>query len=341
MCESYPREIDYVNLPELLEKLKTENVSVVPNINEYAVVFKALDDDTSKITRSIQEVQILKTSLKVQKRCGTGSKSNAMTSKSNAMTSKSNAMTSKSNVVTLPSFWDVWQNNEEFRLEIINSSDPNEEKWRLTRKYGYKIATTFMPNYAKTIYQYFGNPQVVLDPCSGWGDRMLGAEVAGIRKYIGFDPNRELRSGYSQIMNLCDHQVVNSSDTNETMLFSNSYEIHSSPFETGSLNLEDNSVDFVFTSPPFFDYEIYSSENPTYNDWITEFYEPLFIQCCRIVKPQGYVCIYIGDTSAGKIEDFIKNRVKQICRLRLEPKCIGFHGLWSQNIRKIWIFKKG
>lgn len=319
MCESYPREIDYVNLPELLEKLKTEYVTIVPNtivpnMNEYAVVFKALDDDTSKITRSIQEVQILKTCLKVQKKMG-----------------------SKTQLITLPSFWDVWQTNEEFRLKIINSRDPNEEKWQLGKKYGYKIATTFMPNYAKTIYQYFGNPQVVLDPCSGWGDRMLGAEVAGIRKYIGFDPNRELRSGYSEIMNLCEHSLVSADDH---MSFSNSYEIHSLPFETGALNLEDNSVDFIFTSPPFFDYEIYSSENPTYSNWITEFYEPLFIQCSRIVKPQSYVCIYIGDTSAGKIEDFIKNRVEQICELRLEPKCIGFHGLWSQNIRKIWIFRK-
>ena len=35
-------------------------------------------------------------------------------------------------------------------------------------------ATTFMPGYAKAVYEHFG-AQAVLDPCAGWGDRMLGA----------------------------------------------------------------------------------------------------------------------------------------------------------------------
>ena len=46
-------------------------------------------------------------------------------------------------------------------------ADPNEAKWSYAREFRYKIATTFMPAYAKAIYEYF-DAKVVLDPCAGW-----------------------------------------------------------------------------------------------------------------------------------------------------------------------------
>jgi hypothetical protein len=307
-----PREINFVDIPQLLQTLKTDSVSIISNMAEYSAIFKASNEDGAKITRAIQEDQILKTSLKLQRNNNT--------------------------LVTLPCFWDVWKTNKRFRNAVIQSANPNEEKWILSRQYSYKIATTFMPIYAKAVYEYFGNPPIVLDPCSGWGDRLLGAEIGGVQKYIGFDPNCALRLGYSKIMDLLGHSMTDLSEYH--MAFSNSFEIYSKPFEQGALNIPSESVDFIFTSPPFFDYEIYSRENPTYSDWMAEFYEPLFIQCARIIKKGGYVCMYIGDTSAGKIESFLQKRVEKICPLVLEKKCIGFQGLYSGAIRKMWIFKK-
>jgi hypothetical protein len=57
--------------------------------------------------------------------------------------------------------------------------------------------------------------------------------------------------------------------TKEKLKFSNGFEIISLPFEVGALQLDDNSFDCVFTSPPFFDYEMYSVDNPDYTDWLT------------------------------------------------------------------------
>lgn len=77
-------------------------------------------------------------------------------------------------VVDLPSFWDVWFNPSlSLAQEILSSNDPHELKWKLQKKYSYKMATTFMPGYAKSIYEFM-NGKVVLDPCGGWGDRLLG-----------------------------------------------------------------------------------------------------------------------------------------------------------------------
>lgn len=307
---TFPREIDKYNLDELLVKLRQE-ICEYDITDNYECVFSLKDDETSSIVRAIQEDQILKTKITLKK---------------------------KDKLIRLKSFWEVWQKNAEFRSRLNNSLDGCEEKWKLSYKYGYKMATTFMPAYAKELYKYFGCPQIVLDPCSGWGDRMLGAEVANIQKYIGFDPNKSLRPGYSDIMKLCGHMPVEL-DIN-SIRFSNSYEIYSEPFEIGARHLQDNSVDFIFTSPPFYDYEEYTDTNPKYNNWIKEFYEPLFIECSRVIKPNSYVCIYMNDTSAGKIEDFMKDRVDKITKLVLKDINIGFKGIWSKQIRKIWVFEK-
>jgi hypothetical protein len=309
---SCPRLLQSIDLQHLLAKLREEFAVRDESHQDYLAVFRLPDEVTSAITRAIQEDQMLKTKLKVMR---------------------------KNYVSDLPSFWEVWKRKPNFRKLILEAKDPHEEKWSLSKKFGYKMATNFMPGYAKAIYEYFNRPAIVLDPCAGWGDRLLGAEVAGVGKYIGFDPNRSLRPGYARIMSTCGHQPT--SLTSTSLQFSNSYEIHSLPFEEGAAtHLADDSVDLVFTSPPFFDYEMYSPENPQYTNWLTEFYEPLFIQSARVVKTGGAVCIYIGDTSAGEIEMFLRRRVMEICPLVLEERSIGFCGIWSGYIRKIWIFRK-
>lgn len=141
-----PREINRINIPSLVNRLRNESAKVEKDKENHFIVFTLPDDDPSLVSRAIQEDQILKTRLKLKKR---------------------------DKVVDLPSFWEVWENNENFRNEILKSSDPYEAKWELQRKYEYKIATTFMPGYAKAIYEYF-NAKDVLDPCAGWGDRLLG-----------------------------------------------------------------------------------------------------------------------------------------------------------------------
>ena len=114
-----PREITSKNLLHLVERLKTDPIQIDTSNNEYKIIFKLANDDTSLITRCTQEDQILKTKLKLR--------------------------INNNSVIDLPSFWEVWKQNPEFRKLIINSNDPNEEKWKLQKKFNYKIATNFMP----------------------------------------------------------------------------------------------------------------------------------------------------------------------------------------------------
>mmetsp|Transcript_420 Transcript_420/g.676 ORF Transcript_420/g.676 Transcript_420/m.676 type:complete len:737 (+) Transcript_420:51-2261(+) len=337
--ERCPRLISGLDILALVVRLRNESAyEVKDNIPrgdfpDFRIVFGLPNDDTALITRAIQEDEILKTRLKVYDSKGNGA-------------------------VDLPSFWEVWNRpDRKLATEILNSSDPNEMKWTRQReqsingkgKFQYKLATTFMPAFAKQIYTYF-EAKKVLDPCAGWGDRLLGAactsnamttvtsdEYKGVERYVAFDPNRNLRMGYTKILEACGAQLT--SYSHDTLTFSNGFEINSLPFEKGSLKLEADSFDLVFTSPPFFDYEMYNPLNPQYSSWIEDFYVPLMQQSCRCVRPGRFVCIHIGDTTAGEIVPFLKERVQTICPLKLVFR-IGLQGVKSNQIRDVWVFQK-
>ena len=241
-------------------------------------------------------------------------------------------------VVNLKSFWEVWFTPDgALKKEILSSSDPNEAKWKLEKKFSYKIPTTFMPGYAKAIYEHLG-AKTVLDPCSGWGDRIAGAAASScVEKYVGFDPNTRLRAGYTKTMQALGIETI--LFEKEIIRFENGFEIHSLPFEVGSLGLQSESFDIAFTSPPFFDYEMYNPNNPDYKDWIEDFYVPLVKESARCVKRGGYVGLYIGDTSAGRIEDFLRERVSKITDLSFVFE-IGFMGLYSEKPRGILFYRR-
>ncbi len=315
--DNFPKLIDTVNCEQLLDRIRNERPFLIENNPGFKALFTLQSDEPSNFTRAIQEEEILKTRLK-----------------------HFNKKLDKP--IDLPSFWDVWNNPKSGLADlIIHSRDQQEAKWTYaipnTNNKGYKLATNFMPGYARALYEYFGATRV-LDPCAGWGDRLTGAMVAScVKKYVGFDPNRNLRYGYSEIMRYGGY--VHEELTQDKMRYNNSFEIVSLPFEIGIQTYENNSFDFAFTSPPFFDYEMYNPANPEYKDWIKDFYTPLFKQVCRCLQPGCYFGIHIGDTTAGKIMDFLMNDVEKITDFVYESE-IGLQGMMSNKIRSVWMYRK-
>lgn len=314
-----PKLLAAIDAEAYADRLKTDTPTYETHVRGYEIVYRLLDDKPADLVRAIQEEEILKTRIKLRQ---------------------------GARVTTLPSFWEMWYDKESgLADEVLAHADPNESKWSLSKKYGYKLATTFMPTYAKSIYEYFRG-ECVLDPCAGWGDRMLGAAVSScVKKYVGFDPNRALIPGYKEIMRRFGHEqkTRESVDTVFSIVethvaFSNDFEIYAEPFEQGVLSFPPNSFDFAFTSPPYFDYEDYTPLNPKYKDWFLQFYTPLFKQTARVLKPGTFFAIHIGDTSAGQITRFLVETVPQICDLRYVSK-IGLKGAHSNQIRDVWLFQ--
>ena len=282
------------------------------NDPKYEIVYKILDDKPADYTRAIQEKEILKTSLKLKDSTG--------------------------HTKSLRSFTEIWEDPKSgLAEEVLKAKDKNEAKWSLTQKYNYKIATTFMPMYAKAIYEYFGAARI-LDPCMGWGDRQIGALASTcVKRYVGFDPNINLVEGYKKIQKDFGHKVT--TETDKHIKFESGYDIYSVPFENCESWLKEEMFDFAFTSPPFFDYEDYNPDNPKYRDWYIEFYEPLFKLTEKHLYAKSFFAIHIDDTSAGKIRQFLFERVQEITSFKYCGK-IGLVGGKSGKIRNVYLFQK-
>ena len=311
----FPFLLKTTNIPELIERLKIEKCDIVSKgCPKTTAIFQIDNDITSNITKCFQEQAILNTKITI-----------------------------RGNII-LKSFWEALKMNPQLLHTIVNSEDPHEEIWKQSKKYKYKIPTTFMPSYAKAIYDFSItelqklDEATVLDPCAGWGDRFLAALASdNVCKYIGFDPNPYLRPGYIQIAKsfginvkyMCDQYIV----------FSNDSIIYTLPFEVGSKTIPSNSVDFVFTSPPFFDYEIYSDMNPVYKNWIRDFYQPMFYEAIRICRNNHYLAIYIDDTSSGNIKTWIETQIESIFPGKIKPS-LWFIGVMSKKQRNIYLLQK-
>lgn len=114
---------------------------------------------------------------------------------------------------------------------------------------GTQGVSNFRPTAASAIYDYFAEPDsTVWDPSSGYGGRLLGAIVSNnVSTYIGTDPATETFAGLLSIADTFANR------TNTTV------QLHNMGSER--IQLEPNSVDLVFTSPPYFNTERYSDES--------------------------------------------------------------------------------
>lgn len=303
-------------LPEQMEilrrRIKTDTVIRVDH-PEYLTVFKLTSIDPGDYVRAIQEPEILKTKVarydKKHKR-----------------------------VISLPSFSEKWHACCRFRNALLSCQDIQEGKWDLTSKFDYRLATNFMPMYARAIYDYF-NATNVLDSCAGWGDRMTGALCASsVKQYVGIDPNPALRKGYTQI--LSDFGVTVNTQDHTTIQYSNQFKIHTTVFETSRCLLEHELFDFALTGPPFYDFEDYGPHMPKYSDWIEQFYKPLFEITHDHLEGHAFFVVYLNDTISGPIENFMSECVPTFTTFELKGK-LGMVGGSSSKIRDVYVFQRG
>lgn len=133
----------------------------------------------------------------------------------------------------------------------------------------------------------------ILDPSSGWGDRLIASLASDVELYHGFDPNKKLQKGYKKIIKTLNNNVTNAV-------------IKALPFEEAII--KDNFYDIALTSPPYFDLEKYGNDKQqsiikysVYTEWLTNFYGPYIIKMINAVKSNGYIVIYIEDVTSNGI----------------------------------------
>jgi hypothetical protein len=179
-----------------------------------------------------------------------------------------------------------------------------ESLWRFTRE-----CTAFPPALMSWVISTLGKYDndfwkqeklCVLDPCSGYGDRLIGAIVSQrVSRYIGVDPNTALHGGYADIQR-------------DLPTLTTGIYMHCRPFEDIAEDVlrswsGGSGYDLVFTSPPFFTTELYEEHNtgpsnqqstsryPTLDQWLQCFLWPLLIRSMRALRPGGYLVVHLQD----------------------------------------------
>ncbi len=130
----------------------------------------------------------------------------------------------------------------------------------------------------------------VLDPCAGWGGRMIGASAV-VNEYRAFEPSTRTHAGLLRLR-----------DFIASFRPSFKAKISMEPFEEGCRALREGYYDLAMTSPPYYDTERYADGEKTqscnkfksFEKWVDGFYVPLIRGTMRALKPGAPFIINIG-----------------------------------------------
>lgn len=154
---------------------------------------------------------------------------------------------------------------------------------------GVQYVNEFPPKKAADLYESYNlnEDSNILDPCAGWGGRMIGASKIKCN-YVGYEPSVKTYKG-----------LILLSEYIRSMNKSFSSKIYCLPFEESKTEI--NKFDFAFTSPPYYDTEIYSDENTnslnkfkTFEDWCSGFYIPMIKKTMDSLKNGCTFVLNIG-----------------------------------------------
>jgi 16S rRNA G966 N2-methylase RsmD len=153
----------------------------------------------------------------------------------------------------------------------------------------YRTVTT------KAIVQYY-KAQKVLDPCAGWGGRMLGSLAAGA-SYVGCEPDPNTAKGLKGILE----------DTAIPQIVRSKARILEKPAEVGLPELAElEKFDLVLTSPPYFNLELYTAGDQsttihkTWEDWTEKWLKPVILGCLARLKEGGVSCWSVKNFKTDK-----------------------------------------
>jgi DNA modification methylase len=118
------------------------------------------------------------------------------------------------------------------------------------------------------------------------------------RHYIGYDVSAEFMEFNRKVKD----QITGKGD--QAALFTNQHDITLREKSSTQLEEQDESVDLVFTSPPYWDIEYYGEEpeqlgyGKTYDDFLAGIQQVLD-ECHRVVKKDRYCVFNINDFRKG------------------------------------------
>ena len=252
----------------------------------------------------------------------------------------------------------AWNNKEYMKFvverymddkEHLTSFNLRESFYKLNsvlpEKYRNMECNFFKATLAASVYDLFlrNKPHKrVLDISAGWGDRLLAALSANLESYLAYDPNTALQAGYKEMID----QYIDDEKEKEN------YQVIGAPFETAETNLRGKTFDLIFTSPPYFDLEVFTTEgeqsivtHSTFDKWMVHFLFQSLYLAWDTLAADGNMVIHIDDFSKGdKKHKIIEPMVLFVCGWCNNARFDGVVGASGYNKKKeykspMWVFK--
>ena len=193
--------------------------------------------------------------------------------------------------------YDVWA-DDELKDKLLASTKQRNRGGRTAAgnifecfRINLGAVVMFKATTAKYLYHKYSATSV-LDPTAGWGGRMLAAHSLGIA-YTGIDTNIEMRAAYDSMIEFLNRpEEINDLFTIENT----SPELKMIWQDCLSVDFGEIEYDFVLTSPPYVNLEIYQHMVPwsTDDEFYLDFFIPLYHKCRQHIKPGGHIAFNIS-----------------------------------------------
>lgn len=191
------------------------------------------------------------------------------------------------------------------RLYLYNLEQGVANPFYATIQRGYNGVTyvnEFPPHVARQIIQKYADTSkytYVLDPCGGWGGRMIGCASIPNTRYICCEPATDTLNGLYRLGLWLS-----------TLQPSFCFNLKCIPYEEFTTN---ERFDIALTSPPYYDTEKYCDEETnsfnrykTFEDWVEGFYKPLILNTMKYLKDDAPFILNVGDRKYPLSENLFK-----------------------------------
>lgn len=245
-------------------------------------------------------------------------------------------------------------------FDQICNYDGDSGKFWLAFMMGANRPSTFNPATYKGILDTVFTGETLFAPVMGWNSYQIAFYSSRFKKFIAtdvipdvVDNGKLLHDAYenyrsTSIFELPEKEIdlylCPSEQLDEQHQFSKKYH---------------NSVDAVLLSPPYYDLEIYASENqsftsyPDYNEWLERYWAETVKLCVSVMKPGAKFGFVISNyvnkhkvmtTISQDMRDVAARYLKLDHHYRVQWSAMGgsrqSHKTRGGNYEDLWVFKK-
>jgi SAM-dependent methyltransferase len=204
--------------------------------------------------------------------------------------------------------------------------------------------SNFRPTAAKLIYDFFSRDgDTVIDFSAGYGGRLLGC-LPLRRNYVGIDPCLKQIKGLKKMVSTLRPLVP----------IRAAVDLHRACAEDLLPDFRAASAALIFSSPPYFNLERYSSEDsqsyiryPNYYQWREQFLKKIINESHRVLKRGGHFAINVTNNKEFALADDAKKyalscfRLVKKFRLRLGHKpYLRKTNLSALKYEQLFVFQK-